>query len=93
LFELGGLGGGEQVGVEERLGEESGEGGGGVGDRDVFGDVPRGVAKNEGEMRAGLKGDGAGKDVAQGGIGRGGAGFAEGEFYEGVFGEGGVEKG
>lgn len=86
-FELDGLRGGEEVGVEESNAQVGGEGGDGFGGREIFGGIAGGVAPDEGKLRAGFKRDGAHEDVAQGGLGIGG--FAEGEFYEGVVAEGG----
>ena len=74
------LGGGEEVrvekgGADERL--QFGERGVGC---VIFGDVARGVAPDEGEVRAGFERDGANEEIAQGCVGS--AGFAESEFHQ-----------
>ncbi len=90
-FQLGVLGGREEVGVEEVGADESLELREGVGGREVFDDVARGVAPEEGEVRAGFERDGADVEVVDGGVGA--AVFAEGEFGERAVGEGGSEEG
>ena len=75
LLELRGLERGEEVGVEEGVGEEAEEGGLGLGGREVFCDVASGVPIEEGDLRAGFQDDGAGEDVAQRGIGSAGVSF------------------
>lgn len=90
-FELGGLCGGEEVGVEKIETEERfdfGEGGGG---RVILGDVASGMAGDEGEVRAGLERDGADENILERGVGARRGRFTEREFHEGAIGEGGAE--
>jgi hypothetical protein len=88
-FELGGLRGSEEVGVEEIGGEEGFDEGERGGSGVVFCDIARGVAENEGEPRPALEHDGADEDVFQGGVCA--TVFAEGEFDERAFRDGGAQ--
>jgi hypothetical protein len=92
-LELCGLGGGEEVGVEEGGTEEGPDVCEGFGRREISGDVARGVAPDEGQVRTGLQRDRADEEILQRGVGGGDAGFAKGEFDEGAGGDGSGEEG
>jgi hypothetical protein len=78
------------MGVAEIGAGEFFEKGDGFGVGEVFRDVARGVAIDEGELRTGLQDDGTDEEIVERGVAA--AVFAKGELHEGAFCEGSAEK-
>ena len=90
-FQLGDLGSGEEVGVEEVAAKSGLDQGDGLGGSVVFRDVAGGVAPHERELESRFEGHGSDEYILQCGIGpgEGGRGFAEGKLGQSAVGEGG----
>lgn len=89
-FQLHLPGGGEEMGIEKRVCEQTGDFPGRGIRRVILGYIARAMAVNETELRTGLQPDRAHVDIAQ--IGVGCAGLAEGHFAEGAVGQRGPQQ-